>query len=374
MTKKRGGIYHYRFMFEGEIQRGSCFTGDKRAADKIEAARKTELAMGKVGIGRKKKTPTFEDYALNVFMPDVRINKTKHFTVTYYQNSINHLLKSPLAPKRLDEIATTDVTAHKGRMLKDDFSISTINGSLRALKRLLNVACEAEVIQKVIKIAFLDGANIRDFVLREADEAEYLAACEPLWRDVATNILDMGFRPEELHQLSWPQIHGDSITIYKGKGDGSRRTVEITQRVLDILTKRGLFDETLREHPHWVFPAATKVGHIDHSSTKKQHADAVQALREVKARRAGMVVEEFDFWFVPYSLRHTFCTKLAETGIDAPALMYICGHENLATTMKYIHLAAVAVNSRLREARLKIQVQKVGTNFDQEEITTKESG
>jgi hypothetical protein len=42
--------------------------------------------------------------------------------------------------------------------------------------------------------------------------------------------------------------------------------------------------------------------------------------------------------------------------------------------MKYIHLAAVAVNSRLREARLKIQVQKVGTNFDQEEITTKESG
>lgn len=364
MTKKRGGVYHYQFMFDGEIQRGSCFTGDKRAAEKIEAARKTELAMGKVGIGPKKKTPTFADYALNVFMPDVRINKTKHFTVAYYKNAINHLLKSTLAAKRLDTIVTADVTAHKGRMLEEEFSVSTINGSLRALKRLLNVACDADVIQKVIKITLLNGANIRDFVLREEDEAEYLAASGPLWRDVASSILDMGFRPEELHQLSWPQVHGDSITIYKGKGDGSRRTVEITQRVLDILIKRGLVDESLREDPHWVFPAPTETGHIGHSSTRGQHADAVQVLRAAKARRAGKTVDEFDLWFVPYSLRHTFCTKLAETGIDAPALMYICGHKNLATTMKYIHLAAVSVNSRLREARLKIKVQKVGTNFD----------
>ena len=92
-------------------------------------------------------------------------------------------------------------------------------------------------------------------------------------------------------------------------------------------------------------------------------------MREAKARRAGKNVDEFDFWFVPYSLRHAFCTNLAETGIDAPALMYICGHKNLATTMEYIHLAAVSVNSRSREARLKMQVKKVGTNFDRADET-----
>jgi hypothetical protein len=41
--------------------------------------------------------------------------------------------------------------------------------------------------------------------------------------------------------------------------------------------------------------------------------------------------------------------------------MYIAGHKNISTTMKYIHLAGVSVNDRLREARLKINVQRVGT-------------
>jgi integrase len=361
MIKKRGGVYHYKFRRENETLEGSCHTANKRTAEQIEAGHKTNYALGKVGIGPKKKTPTFAEYATNTFMPAVRINKAgKHFTVTYYKNAIAHLLKSPLAKMKLDEIATADVTAHKGRMQKAGFSVSTINGSLRALKRLLNVACEADVIPKVIKIVLLGGANIRDFVLREADEAEYLAACKPLWRDVAILMLDMGFRPEELHQLTWPQIHGDSITIYVGKGDGSRRTVEITDRVIEVLTARGLYDETKRESPTYVFPAPTKAGHIDHSSTKQHHADAIETVKQAKAQRAGTSVDQIQFGFVPYSLRHTFCTKLAETGIDAPALMYICGHKNLATTMKYVHLASVAVNRRLREARLKIKSPKAG--------------
>ncbi len=86
----------------------------------------------------------------------------------------------------------------------------------------------------------LSGAKTRDFLLREPDEAEYLAACERLQNHVAIHMLDMAFRPEDIHQLSWQQIHGDSSTIYKGKGDGSRRTVDMTQRVMEVLASRGV--------------------------------------------------------------------------------------------------------------------------------------
>jgi len=106
-----------------------------------------------------------------------------------------------------------------------------------------------------------------------------------------------------------------------------------------------------------------EIRRIDHSSTKTQHAKAVRTVREAKAARVEKFEDEIDFDFVPYSLRHTFCTRLAETGIAAPALMYISGHRQLSTTMKYIHLASVSVNARLRDARLEIKVQRVGTNM-----------
>jgi integrase len=176
---------------------------------------------------------------------------------------------------------------------------------------------------------------------------------------------DMGFRPEEIYRLEWPQIHGDSITIYKGKTDPSRRTVEITQRVVDVLTERGLDDESLRESHQYVFSAPTTSGHISADSLKRQHAKAVDAMRKSRAARAGVDVEEINFDFVPYSFRHTFCTKLAATGMDGAALIYVCGHRDYATTLKYIHLAAPAVNARLKEARVKMGAEaskaRVGT-------------
>ena len=92
--------------------------------------------------------------------------------------------------------------------------------------------------------------------------------------------------------------------------------------MIGVLNRRGLDDESLREDPHWVFPAPTKAGHIDNSSTKKQHAKAVPTMRETRAYRAGVDASEIRFWFVPYSLRHTAITRTAEDGLDAIALMY----------------------------------------------------
>jgi len=203
MIKKRGGVYHFKFRRNNQTFEGSCHTANKRTAEQIEAAHKANWALEKVGIGPKEKVPTFAEYATNVFLPDVRINKAaKPATITYYQNATAHLLKSPLATKRLDAITEADVTEHKGRMQKTGkYSVSTINGSLRALKRILNFACNADKIPKVCKITQLDGQNKREFVLTHEDEIEYLAASDELNRQVSTLMLEMGFRPEEIHEL-----------------------------------------------------------------------------------------------------------------------------------------------------------------------------
>ena len=43
------------------------------------------------------------------------------------------------------------------------------------------------------------------------------------------------------------------------------------------------------------------------------------------------------------------------TGIDPAALQYFAGHKSLATTMRYIHMAADAIRKRIRDARKKAE-------------------
>jgi len=72
----------------------------------------------------------------------------------------------------------------------------------------------------------------------------------------------------------------------------------------------------------WVWPAPTQVGHIDHSTLKKQRNRAV---RQSKVRK-----------FVLYNLRHTFLTRLGESGCDAWTLARIAGNSSIAISSRYV--------------------------------------
>ena len=47
-------------------------------------------------------------------------------------------------------------------------------------------------------------------------------------------------------------------------------------------------------------------------------------------------------------LRHTFCSHLAMRGAPARAIQELAGHEDLATTQRYMHLSPAAIDSAIR--------------------------
>jgi len=47
--------------------------------------------------------------------------------------------------------------------------------------------------------------------------------------------------------------------------------------------------------------------------------------------------------FVLYSLRHTFLTRLGESGCDAWTLARIAGHSNISMSSRYVHPSEDAV-------------------------------
>jgi hypothetical protein len=59
-------------MWRGSIIRESTKQGNRRIAEQIEAARRTQLALGAVGIARKPEAPTLEEFAEKQFLPFVR--------------------------------------------------------------------------------------------------------------------------------------------------------------------------------------------------------------------------------------------------------------------------------------------------------------
>jgi site-specific recombinase XerD len=71
--------------------------------------------------------------------------------------------------------------------------------------------------------------------------------------------------------------------------------------------------------------------------TTKVVSDHVRrAARSAKLRHEGVHV-----------LRHTFCSHLAMRGAPARAIQELAGHQDLATTQRYMHLSPAALDSAI---------------------------
>src|SRR5689334_2657104 len=103
---KRGRIYWYKFMWNGELIRESTKQGNDRKARNIESAHRTALANGLVGIREKKATPTLADFLKEDFVPFV---ETKHAakpaTSEYYSDGVRMICKCEWASEPLDKIS-----------------------------------------------------------------------------------------------------------------------------------------------------------------------------------------------------------------------------------------------------------------------------
>jgi integrase len=349
---KRGRVWWYKFTWKGEPIRESTKHTNKRVAEQIEAAHKTSLAKGEVGIRDKKPAPTLEQFMKQDFLPFIRATKaSKPNTIRFYENSVANLRAySKLASSRLDEITAEHITGFVARRQTAKVQVSTLNADLAALRRIFHLGLEWGKISSALpRVRLLPGANHRERVLSAAEEKKYLEAATSLGhelqesyrralggiravqrgemprkpdanllRDVATILIDCGMRPEECFRLKWlDNVRDGAIEIHTGKGRGSRRRIPCSQRVLSILEMRRA-DAT----SEWVFPAPTKSGHIEASSLQKQHAAALKA--------SGVA------HFVLYTFRHTCITRWAKY-MDPFTLHVLAGHADMNTTKRYVH-------------------------------------
>jgi integrase len=332
--RKDSEYYWFKFTFRGRSYQRPSRVKNKREAEKIEAAFRTKLANGEVGLEEVAPAPALRDFEQQFIDFIETRHASKPATVSFYANRLQRLLKwQPLRDARLDRIDEALIERYIG-LRRKEVGIVAVNRELATLRRLLHKAHEWKVIKAVPKIRLLPGERIRDFVLDHAMEQRYLAACPPQLREIAIVLLDTGLRIGEALALQWPDVHlepaGNArygwIKVKDGKSKNARRTVPLTTRAEHLLREK----QQVAKSP-WVFPGDSRDRPVLGTSVGHMHAQVC------RPKKAGKTVHLFPREFVPHSMRHTALTRLGQAGADAFTIMKLAGHSSITVSQRYVH-------------------------------------
>lgn len=359
---KRGNVYWYHFLFNGEHIQKSTKQGNPRTARQMEAAHRTALARGEVGLSEPKRPPMFSELAKRFTAHCETRHENKPQTVKFYAEKLTKLLRykgiGQVRIDRIDEgVIESYVVARRASV-----SAATVNRELATLRRMLRLAHEWRELARVPKIRLLSGERVRDFVLSPKLEAIYLGACGQPLHDMAVLMLETGLRIGEVLNLEWKDVtlkplHGSRfgfIRIREGKSKSARRVIPLTDRCSGILqtrleSKNGL-KASGRTNPGSAKPRSQDAvaqsplvfcnrNGVRYVSTSINHLHRNAFAPEQNGKRKQLFPGEF----VLHTLRHTMLTRLGESGVDAFTIMKIAGHSSIVVSQRYVHPTPEAV-------------------------------
>jgi len=347
---KRGGVYWYHFVYKGRHIQKSTGVKNKRDAADIQAAYRTKLAKGEVGIEEPKqapKIPTFAE-AMKDFLAWSGVEYAAHpSTHRRYEISSKPLLRY-FGGKSLDQITSDDVEKFKTSRAKQKklpqgkkskkkrkgtktLRPATVNRELACLKHLFNRNSEIIARNPVKGVKFLEEDNDQFRVLTPEEEKLYLmAATQPL-QDIAIIILETGMRPEEVYRVRRENVFLNASYLFNpfGKTKAARRKVPLSEPALAVLSRR-----VEKAKGDYLFP-----GRIPGEKTKKEREAAIPKtpIVKVNAAHTAAVTRSGVVPFRLYDLRHTWATRSAMAGVDLVTLAAMLGHSRIQMVLRYAH-------------------------------------
>lgn len=230
---------------------------------------------------------------------------------------------------RLDQVTTRLVDQYKAAKLAT-LAPNTVATHVTLIKKMLNVAREWNILERVPKITQVKRPDPEVDFLSFEEAEKFLAAAGP-WRSFVLVAMRTGLRLGELRGLRVQDVDLARKTIrvakqygkngWEAPKSGHGRTVNLTTDAVAVLRDQ---IPARASRQRLVFP------HPD-GSPLSEKAVYLACKRISKTAKLGRTIN-------PHKLRHTFASHHAMRGTPLAVIQAWLGHADIKTTMRYAHL------------------------------------
>ncbi len=332
--RKDTGAYYFCFQCEkgGKWIREKIGKVTKKEAENILTVRNAEIIQGRYNLANtKQKITNFEKWC-NEYQSILLDRREK--------NRLKPLINF-FSGRALNKITVWDLKLFRDRRSAEVSNAET-NKELKLLKRLMSAAADKGFKNQIAdcKLPLFKNADKgRIRVLSYQEEKAMLESALKIGKTEVYNFLIIGLntgcRPAEIFNLKFDDIdfNKNVLTVYQAKVK-EFKTIPLND------TLRTLLSNLL---------AARKGVYILTNNNKPFHNSFFNKLWRIVRTNAGL-----DTTVIPYTLRHTFATRLCEAGVPVRRLMNYTGHKTLAMVMKYTHLENADSDLKLLDNKPKI--------------------
>ena len=302
---KSTGVFYADICINGKRMKKSLKTSNRKLAEKIYSKIHSETIEG---IWFKKSQPHTLEEMLE-----------KAYPKGYSKSLVEYLGNTAL----IHQVTPGDVSKFK-EWRSSRVSPASVNRDLATLKHSFNLAIrEWEWVREnpVTRIKLLKEPPGRDRWLTDEEEQKLLQFCPSFLRELVVFALNTGMRLGEIISLEWKgvDLFRRTVTILHSK-NGLKKVIPMNDPVFSLLKEKSKVRLIKNE---WVFP--NSVGGL----WDKTKIDKI-------FRRILLKTEIEDFRF--HDLRHTFATRLVQSGVDLYKIQKLLGHKSPLMTQRYSHL------------------------------------
>jgi integrase len=301
---------------KGIRERRTTGTSNKKLAEAALGKTLCEVQEGKWFDNAKAKTKTFDEM-MQIYFEKIA---DKESTLQRKEGALPHL-KEVFSGCTLDRITPEAVDDYKQKRLADAAAHSTILNEVRLLSHAFNTVKwrRDNPVRDANRIK-LKARKVERW-LSFGEEKMLLPKTEGKLHGDLTDIvildLNTGLSQEEILTLKWSQLDffRKSLQTVRSK-TLKARTIPLNNTALELLKRRS--------------KVKSISGYVFTNGIGNKH-DASKLKRAFKLAVEEAEIENFTF----HCLRHTFATRLAQSGVDIYTVSKLLGHEDVSTTAKH---------------------------------------